>query len=247
MAMAVKRFESQASRAYESLRDMILSCKLAPGERLAIRELAAQLGTSNGPVRDALLQLSNERLVTGGSGLEWSVVKPTREMIDGALIVREALEAQSARLCAENATAQELEHLKLLAEQLDNSITLEQGKVRSVLTAELDERYHQDIAAVSGSQQLCEEISRWGVVMSWARLYIGVKRSQSESHVELTQAIATGDLDFAERQMRRHVRYPWDDIKWLDEEIEPLKPVVQADAAGTPPARTGALGKAETS
>ena len=219
--MVTNRFESRSARVYENLRDMILTGSLAPGQKLTIREMSAKQGTSNGPIRDALLQLSNERLVERGYGVEWSVVQPTREMIDGGMVVREALEVQSARLCAELAGPEDLERLRGLGQQVDSAVEQE-------LMAELDGRLHMGIAEVSGSQPLREELERWKIVMDWAGLYIKRRRRQGngvqgDSHVELIEAIATGDADFAERQMRRHVHHPWDDIKWLEEETSDVE------------------------
>jgi DNA-binding GntR family transcriptional regulator len=217
--MVIKRFASQAARTYEKLRQMILTGQLAPGEKIGVREMAAKLGVSNGPIRDALLQLSNEKLVERGYGVEWSIVRPTREMIDGILTVREALEVQSARCCAENAHTEDVDRLMKLAQQLDSSV--QQELYDDLLTSELDARLHLEMAEVSGSSQLCEEVERWKVVMEWAHIYVrmrgGAKNRHGESHVELIKAIGTGDPDVAERQMRRHVRHPWDEVKWEEE------------------------------
>lgn len=46
------------------LRDDILACRLPPGAELREQALAAQLGVSKSPVREALLRLAQERLVT---------------------------------------------------------------------------------------------------------------------------------------------------------------------------------------
>ncbi|WP_234878776.1 GntR family transcriptional regulator [Mycolicibacterium smegmatis] len=54
------------------LRDAIIAGKFAPGERLNEKDLAEQLGTSRGPIRDSLAALAHEGLVihpgmSGGS------------------------------------------------------------------------------------------------------------------------------------------------------------------------------------
>jgi len=50
-------------RVFEALREGILSGELAPGDRLRIREVSAQLGTSVMPVRDAISRLEEAGLV----------------------------------------------------------------------------------------------------------------------------------------------------------------------------------------
>lgn len=49
---------------YEALRSAILTCALQPGQDLREQDLAAQYEVSRSPVRDALLRLESERLVT---------------------------------------------------------------------------------------------------------------------------------------------------------------------------------------
>ena len=49
---------------YESLRSDILSCRLAPGDDMREQELAERYAVSRQPVREALLRLEREHLVT---------------------------------------------------------------------------------------------------------------------------------------------------------------------------------------
>ena len=49
---------------YQKLREEILSCELPPGADLREQNLAARFSVSKSPVRDALLRLERERLVT---------------------------------------------------------------------------------------------------------------------------------------------------------------------------------------
>jgi DNA-binding GntR family transcriptional regulator len=55
--------KSLGLRAYETLRDDVLTCKLAPGERLNINELCQALGFNLSAVREALSKLTSEGLV----------------------------------------------------------------------------------------------------------------------------------------------------------------------------------------
>ena len=49
------------SNVYSQLRNALITGSLKPDDRLRIRELASQLGTSVTPVRDAILQLAKEK------------------------------------------------------------------------------------------------------------------------------------------------------------------------------------------
>jgi DNA-binding GntR family transcriptional regulator len=50
-----------ASQIYEHLREQLMSATFQPGQRLKIRDLAKSLGTSETPVREALIQLVRDR------------------------------------------------------------------------------------------------------------------------------------------------------------------------------------------
>src|SRR3546814_2258425 len=50
-------------RAYEHLLSMLMTVKIAPGERIPIDTVARQLGISQTPIREALSQLEAEKLV----------------------------------------------------------------------------------------------------------------------------------------------------------------------------------------
>src|SRR5579863_1863573 len=54
---------SLRQRVYQALQDAIVCGDLAPGERLRDHELAARLGVSRTPVREALQRLEDEGLV----------------------------------------------------------------------------------------------------------------------------------------------------------------------------------------
>src|SRR5476649_113847 len=49
---------------YENLRSDILTCRLAPGDEMREQELAERYAVSRQPVREALLRLEREHLVT---------------------------------------------------------------------------------------------------------------------------------------------------------------------------------------
>lgn len=57
------RPKSQAEDAYEQIRAALLNCRLAPGEKLNITELSAEMGFSPGAVREALSRLTADGLV----------------------------------------------------------------------------------------------------------------------------------------------------------------------------------------
>jgi DNA-binding GntR family transcriptional regulator len=89
-----------SDRAYERLRDDILSWRLAPGTPLSEIELAARLGVSRTPLRAALARLALEGLVDTSRGRTGIVPDVSAESVAELFELREALETHAARLAA---------------------------------------------------------------------------------------------------------------------------------------------------
>src|SRR5438552_19084682 len=98
---------SLAAEAYTFVKQRILRGELVMGQVISRRKLASELGMSFLPVSEALLRLEFEGLLESRPRAGTRVKIPTPEDVQGHYVVREALEVQSARLFADNATADE--------------------------------------------------------------------------------------------------------------------------------------------
>lgn len=67
--------ENLTARVYAELRTGLLESRFRPGHRFKIRELAASLGVSDTPVREALMQLVSERALDMQAARSISVVR----------------------------------------------------------------------------------------------------------------------------------------------------------------------------
>ena len=103
---------------YETLRDMIQSFELPPGERLVEKDLAARLGVSKTPVREALAMLEADGLVETtpyrGAQVRWL---SRNEIIEQGFLV-DALEMPAYQIVVERITDEELAVIDKVAEQL---------------------------------------------------------------------------------------------------------------------------------
>ncbi|MGI4747561.1 MAG: GntR family transcriptional regulator [Janthinobacterium lividum] len=103
--------ETLTRRAYLALRDGLIHGKLMPGRRLSLRPLAADLGFSPTPVREALLCLvGEEALVSDWKG---SVLVPFADtaMCSEIHTIRRDLEGRAAEQAARHTTAGDLDDL----------------------------------------------------------------------------------------------------------------------------------------
>src|SRR5690242_4974613 len=101
------REPSLADKAYHLILDQMLRGSLSAGSVLSRRKLAEQFRMSLVPVAQALQRLEIEGLLESRPRAGTRVKIPTPDEIRGRFELREALECQSARLCAERSTFQE--------------------------------------------------------------------------------------------------------------------------------------------
>ena len=177
---------------------MITHGELGHGEKVTLTTLATRLAMSVIPVRDALKQLAFDRLVESSGRGSFRVLALTRERITELSILREALETQAARMCAERLTADDTEQLRALAARLDRMI-------RAGLFTEsvgLEEDLHLAVARIAGCAELTRELERLQLVYA---IFPVEPTKPVSSHEELVDAIASGVAERAEAAMRRHV------------------------------------------
>jgi DNA-binding GntR family transcriptional regulator len=99
---------SLADQAYRVLREMITNGDLVAGERLTERGLAASLGVSPTPVREAISRLEHERLLERPDGRALTVAAPSLKRLRELALIQAALRGVAAGLAATNASDQEL-------------------------------------------------------------------------------------------------------------------------------------------
>lgn len=207
--------ESLANRAYQQIRDEILSGELSIGDVLSRRRLAQRLNMSFLPITEALKCLETEGLVESRPRIGTRVRIPSEKDIRDSYVIREALESQAARLCAQNITAEEKKQLRTSARHLDElrkTSVLEPEDSRflfSVHTYHME--FHMRIAELARCAGLCRAIEKEQVlIFNW--LYDTAARRSTDpeefnSHSTLAEALCSGDPLVADAAMRAHVRY----------------------------------------
>jgi len=199
-------------RAYHLTLDQILRGALPLGAVVSRRSLAEQFGMSFIPVTGALQRLEREGLLESRPRAGTRVKIPTPEEVEGRFEIREALECQSARLCAERSTLQERLDLKRSAEHMDllDVRAVSDGSDQELIFAK--DRYHTELHTKIAVYARCEVLKAAienGHVLVFNWLYntaAGQMVLPEGFHQQLVEAIASGDPDVAEAAMRAHVR-----------------------------------------
>ena len=116
---------------YQNIRSGLLSGRFQPGERLKIRDLAAEWGTSPMPVRAALQRLVAEGALEGEAQRSLRVPAMTRERFEQLLPVRINLEGLAVELAAARITPAELTTLQGCIERME--VALRERDVQAYL------------------------------------------------------------------------------------------------------------------
>jgi DNA-binding GntR family transcriptional regulator len=200
-------------RAYHLTLDQILRGELPLGAVISRRSLAEKFGMSFIPVTGALQRLERDGLLESRPRAGTRVKIPSVEETQSRFEMREALECQSARLCAERSSLQERLDLKRSAEQMDvlSARTAANGLDKELRFAEqtYHTELHMKIAVYARSEALRAAIENTHVlVFNWLfNTAIGVVVLPEGFHQQLIEVIVSGDPDVAEAAMRAHVRY----------------------------------------
>jgi DNA-binding GntR family transcriptional regulator len=204
-----------------------MSGALEPGQRLVLADVASEFGVSPTPVRDALRELERLRLVEGRPVIGYTVIEPSAEKLYGLCTLREALECQTARLCATNATDDDLRQLRQLGQTTD---TATMAKETGVRLFEKETAFHGRIAQIAGIPELS------GVLQSAFRLlgmfYKPWHHETGRTHADIVAAIETSDVDVAERVMRAHVHVERGEIEDIVEARSPRAGSIEPDRLG---------------
>ena len=202
--------------ATRAIREGILSGSLGPGSRVQVEDLAADLGMSAIPVREALRTLSSEGLVVPLPQRGFRVPPVTAEDIEDTYRIRRALDVQAVHLAAPRLTDEHFARLEGALERLAASPDYEEAA-----------RHHRDFHFViyhaSDSPWLLRFTSMlWGNAERYWRVSTvrrgAPPRTNAEAHAPILSALRRGDVDRAAGLMGTHLDMTVRTVKGLLEE-----------------------------
>lgn len=199
-----------ADPTYAAIRAQILSGERAGGEWLREEDLAAALGVSRTPVREALRRLAAEGLVRHERNRGVQVVEWRAEDLDELYGLRALLEPWGSALAAGRGTV-DLEELDELAGRMDAAAARAVPDLELVTV--LNNRFHRAILEGSGNSRLTALVATVVEVPLVARTFTlyspdALRRSLAHHH-EIVDALRSRDPLWAESVMRSHVRAAW--------------------------------------
>lgn len=192
---------------YQRIREGLLAGRFQPGERLKIRDLAAEWGTSPMPVRAALQRLVAEGALEGEPQRSVRVPPMTRERYQNIFQVRLGLEGLAVELAIPRLTPADLAELRDCVMRMDQAI--EQRQIQAYLDA--NSQFHLRLYGACGNPVLLRSIeSLWlQIGPFFNRLFTGADLSLrlNDFHEEAFAAIEAGDAKAARQAMEQDLSY----------------------------------------
>lgn len=217
------RHTSLMEGAVRLLREAILTGRLAPGTHLRQLELAAQMGISRTPLREALRKLEQEGLITALPRGRPRVALLDLDEAVQLYEIREVLDGLAARLAAQRAHEAHLLTLDRLLAQMEECVVRQDA--HRWFTAHV--AFHDGIFQASGNGRLqgMSSVIRLSIQRFHPVLLTTPNRLADayREHREVFEAIRAHDPEAAERLARAHIA--------LAREVV-LKVISQAPVAG---------------
>lgn len=190
---------------FHTLREAILRGELKPGERLMELQLAAKLGVSRTPIREAIRMLEQEGLAVTIPRKGAEVAKMTEKDMRDVLQVREALDELAATIACEQMTAEQLDALKITMREFEEYTKT--GNVKKI--AEADVKFHDIIYQATGNPKLVNIVSNLREQMYRYRIeYLKDEKNYPvliREHSEIVEGLMAKDKEKVTAVMQRHI------------------------------------------
>lgn len=194
----------------QRVRAEIISGESAPGTMYSVPSLAASLGVSTTPVREALLELSRSGLIEPMRNRGFKVLEPTLTELRNLFELRVLLEVRAAEMVAAK-PQKDLSELRALADEVTAAVNAKD--VPGYL--ETDRRFHHALTAKAGNDMLTDLVMNLRDKM---RLYgihsdAGIERRNESvaEHYRIVDLAEAGDAAALRPLLTHHIR-SWEPI-----------------------------------
>lgn len=197
---------SRKDFAYESIKQAIISGNLAPGDRLREADIAAQMGISRGPVREAFNRLAQEGLIHSHPYRETVVAEMHPEQTEEIFVpIRRIIETYAAEHASEKLTEQNYQQLEALIQEMKAACREEN---LDELT-NLDMQFHTYLIESTSNATIN---ALWNIIITkiHARLlYQGIHHDKleivPEQHAEYLAYIRSHDAEAIREHLLTHI------------------------------------------
>jgi DNA-binding GntR family transcriptional regulator len=190
---------------YETMKRRIMMNELKPGSTLTELGLAREIGCSQGTIREALLRLQEDGLVTRAGHRGTTVTRLDQEEAEETLAIRRRIEIRGALKSARNVTDEVLTELRRLILEMEQAAHQDDA----FALIEFDMAFHLTLFKLSGLEALEQILTRCTIHTHRSKLWApGHQRPLLETahrHHRLVDHLARGDGEGLARAVGEHI------------------------------------------
>lgn len=192
-------------QAYDAILRMMLDGELNSGQRVTESSLAASLGVSPTPVREAMRKLEHDGLLQS-SGNAVRIIELQPDDIEHLYVCREALEVVALESAIDELTDADFEHLTTL---LDAATDAAQRQ-NSLELVRINTEFHDYLIEAAGNPWLLAAIGFVRRPLLLARIHITHDEGEVDrilnDHQAIVDTLQQGDITSATAHIRQHMR-----------------------------------------
>jgi DNA-binding GntR family transcriptional regulator len=191
--------------AYAVIKQAILNLEIGPGEQLHVDDVAQQMGTSRTPIREALVSLEKDGLVTAVPRVGYFVTPITIRDLEELFELRALLESYATKQAVSKLTPADIEQVEQLLQESCRAV--DDGRFEDFLPPEI--ALHEMLIQRSGNRRLAELMQTLSD-LTYRERRLSLKdqhglRHSCDEHRRLVQAICRGDAEEAGAAMWDHM------------------------------------------
>ena len=202
----------------DDLREAIVSHELEPGRRLAEDDLAAQMGVSRGPVREALMRLEREGLVVIERHKGARIASWNRHDLEEIYSLRSVLEELALEWACKNATSADLAAMEEILRRY-RGLSEKQRTPKEVSRIDLD--FHTALFKAAHHDRL---FRAWEILRSQIHAFLVYTWSKDDSvnknymptwehdHDRILEIVRSKKLGSARKEIHDHVSRGFDRV-----------------------------------
>lgn len=202
----------------EQMMSWIMDGTLAMGQKINTEQIAKQLGVSRMPVREATASLEKMGLAESVPYVGYRLITVNESMISELYLIRRALEPMAAFYACQNMTADALDEIEQIQQQLETVIQTDNCDPKEVFT--LNREFHFAIYQCCGKEKIFEFIRSVWQQLSFCKLIYAnlvlqkaqIRKSYSKEHRLYIDLLRKKDAEALKRAV-------YESLEWYSEDV----------------------------
>ncbi len=197
-------YQTKAEIVYNIILDKILKGTYKPGEKLVIRQISAELGVSDTPIREVLKRLESEHYVEYSANKSVTVSRMEPSEIEDFFCIKGVLEGYATRLSIKSLKEADIAEIRKINDDMRSAVM--SGSLENVPL--LNKKFHMRIYQNMPNKQLLTMIediwNKWSVTKRVFSTSPERSLHSVEEHEEIIRLIENKEYDKVENYVREH-------------------------------------------